>query len=99
MSESMAALILAEGVAVRRSAGGEMLLFRRGEPRGRTVAEAIAAGWASVDREEPRRRRGAPRRQNWTLSDTQSAALGRLFREAVGAAEQGGGVEREGQSM
>ena len=99
MSESMAALVLAEGVAVRRSAGGEMLLFRTGEPTGRTVAEAVAAGWASVSEEEPRRRRGAPRRQNWTLSDTQSAALGRLFREALGAAEQGGGVARDDGRM
>lgn len=90
MNEAMAALVLAEGVAVRRSAGGEMLLFRSGEPRGRTVAEAVAAGWASVDQEEPRRRRGAPRRQNWTLSDTQSAALGRLFREALGAGRGSG---------
>lgn len=90
MNEAMAALVLAEGVAVRRSAGGEMLLFRSGEPRGRTVAEAIAAGWASVNQEEPRRRRGAPRRQNWTLSDTQSAALGRLFREALGAGRGSG---------
>jgi hypothetical protein len=99
MSDAMAGLVLEEGVAARRSAGGEMLLFRRGEPRGRTVAEAIAAGWASVGEEEPRRRRGAPRRENWTLSDTQSAALGRLFREAAGTAEEGGGVAREGRRM
>jgi len=99
MGESMAGLVLAEGVEARRSAGGEMLLFRSGEPRGRTVAEAIAAGWASVDEEEPRRRRGAPRRENWTLSDTQSAALGRLFREALGATRQGGGVARQGRRM
>ncbi len=99
MSEAMGALVLAEGVVARRSAGGEMLLFRSGEPRGRTVPEAIAAGWASVTEEEPRRRRGAPRRQNWTLSHTQSAALGRLFREALGAAEQGGGVARQGRRM
>lgn len=99
MSESMAALVLAEGVAVRRSAGGEMLLFRSGEPRGRTVAEAVAAGWASVGEEEPRRRRGAPRRENWTLSDTQSAALGRLFKEAVGNADGDGGVARDGRRM
>jgi hypothetical protein len=99
MNESMAALVLAEGVAVRRSAGGDMLLFRSGEPRGRTVAEAIAAGWASASEQEPRPPRGAPRRQNWTLSDTQSAALGRLFNEALGAAEQGGGVARDGRRM
>jgi hypothetical protein len=99
MSEPMGALVLAEGVALRRSAGGEMLLFRSGEPRGRTVAEAVAAGWASVGEEEPRRRRGAPRRENWTLSVAQSAALGRLFREALGAAEEGGGVARDGRRM
>ncbi|HEX8210279.1 MAG TPA: hypothetical protein VF584_08825 [Longimicrobium sp.] len=99
MNERMAALVLAEGVAARRSAGGEMLLFRSGEPRGRTVAEAIAAGWASVDKEEPRRAPGTPRRENWTLSDTQTAALGRLFREALGATRQSGGVARQGRRV
>lgn len=99
MSESMAALALAEGVAARRSAGGEMLVFRSGEPLGRTVPDAIAAGWATVLEEEPRSRPRAPRRENRTLSATQSAALGRLFKEALGAAEQGGRVARQGRRI
>jgi hypothetical protein len=61
-------------VAVRMSAGGELLLFRPGEPRGKTPAEALECGWAH--------RQPAPRRRpraRAPLDDTQVRALRRAF--------------------
>jgi hypothetical protein len=61
-------------VAVRKSAGGDLLLFRPGEPRGRTAAEALESGWAHRPPPTPRRTRArAP------LDDTQVRALRRAF--------------------
>ncbi|HEU4454185.1 MAG TPA: hypothetical protein VFR81_14040 [Longimicrobium sp.] len=61
-------------VAVRPGHGGGLLLFRTGEPRGRTPAEALEAGWARHVQPEPRRRR-EPR----TLTSAQLGALCRVF--------------------
>jgi len=61
-------------VTVRKSAGGELLLFRPGEPRGKTPAEALESGWAHRPPAPPRRPRArAP------LDDTQVRALRRAF--------------------
>jgi hypothetical protein len=61
-------------VAVRPGHGGGLLLFKTGEPRGRTPAEALEAGWARHVQPEPRRRRRAQ-----ALSSAQVGALCRVF--------------------
>lgn len=63
-------------VAVRKSAGGELLLFLSGEPRGKTPAEALESGWAHRPPPVPRRRRTRTRAP---LDDTQVRALRRAF--------------------
>jgi hypothetical protein len=63
-------------VAVRKSAGGELLLFLPGEPRGKTPAEALEAGWAHRPPVSRARRRTRPRAP---LNDTQVSALRRAF--------------------
>ncbi len=69
-------LVVVPDVAVRKSAGGELLLFLSGEPRGKTPAEALEAGWAHrppVAKAPRRTRTRAP------LNDTQVSALRRAF--------------------
>jgi len=61
-------------VTVRPGHGGGLLLFKTGEPRGRTPAEALEAGWARHVQPEPRRRRDRP-----TLTTAQLGALCRVF--------------------
>jgi len=62
-------------VTVRPGHGGGLLLFRTGEPRGRTPAEALDAGWARHVQPEPRRRH----RDRPTLTTAQLGALCRVF--------------------
>jgi hypothetical protein len=62
-------------VTVRPGHGGGLLLFKTGEPRGRTPAEAVDAGWARHVQPEPRRRRREPP----ALSSAQLGALCRVF--------------------
>jgi hypothetical protein len=62
-------------VTVRPGHGGGLLLFRTGEPRGRTPTEAVEAGWARHVQPEPRRRR----RDRPTLTTAQLGALCRVF--------------------
>jgi len=61
-------------VTVRPGHGGGLLLFKTGEPRGRTPAEALEAGWARHVQPEPRGRRRAR-----ALSTAQVGALCRVF--------------------
>jgi hypothetical protein len=65
--------VLAE-VTVRPGHGGGLLLFKTGEPRGRTPVEALDAGWARHVQPEPSRRR-----RPQTLSSAQVGALCRVF--------------------
>ncbi len=62
-------------VVVRPGHGGGLLLFKTGEPRGRTPAEALDTGWARHAEPEPRRRRRGPP----TLTTAQLGALCRVF--------------------
>jgi hypothetical protein len=61
-------------ITVRPGHGCGLLLFKTGEPRGRTPAEALDAGWARHVQPEPRRRRDRP-----TLTSAQVGALCRVF--------------------
>jgi hypothetical protein len=73
-------LWLADGVVPRTDPGGETVFFRRGDPEGRIIGEALAAGWARLVENAGRRRPG-PRPT--PLDAAQEAALARLFRAAL----------------
>lgn len=77
---------LAGEIALRRSQGGDLLLYRAGEPRGKTLAEALEAGWARL-LEPVRERAPGPVK---ALSARQVQALDRLFSRYVrdGAGER-----------
>jgi hypothetical protein len=66
-------LFVLADVEVRRSAGGDLLLFRHGEPRGRTAAEAVECGWAH--RATATRKKGSPA----SLTPAQVRGLKRAF--------------------
>jgi len=77
---------LAEEITLRKSQGGDLLLYRRGEPRGKTVEEALEAGWAWLV--EPVRERAHGSAKALTVKQVQ--ALDRLFSRYVrdGAGER-----------
>lgn len=63
------------GVEVRPGHGGGLLLFKAGEPRGRTPADALDAGWVRLVQPSRRGRRRRPQ----ALSREQLGALCRVF--------------------
>lgn len=73
-------VVLAEGVVPRPGAGGETFFFRGADPEGRSMDEAVAAGWARLVEDAGRRRPG-PRPA--PLGPAQEAALARVFRDAL----------------
>ena len=73
-------VVLAQGVVSRPGAGGETFFFRGADPEGRSMDEALAAGWARLVEDASRRRPG-PRPA--PLGPAQEAALARVFRDSL----------------